>query len=101
MPAHGFTSSLGVGKCPGHPPLPPIDYTTVIITGANTVTTNSLATAVVGSLGVSSCGHMTVALVGSSTVRAENAGVHRVGDTGANLGPYTLITGSPNTFSGD
>lgn len=100
MPAHGYVTSLGVGRCPCHPPFPVIDYTTVINVGASTVTTNNLATAVVGSLGISSCGHVTVALVGSGTVLAENAGVHRVGDTGANCGQYTLTVGSPDTFSG-
>jgi len=37
----------------------------------------------------------------SSTVKAQSAGIHRVGDIGALPGGiYTLVTGSPNSNAG-
>lgn len=97
MSGLGKLGSQGIGTCPCH--RSPQDYITTIISGATTVNVNGVSAAQVGSLGVSTCGHMTVALSGSSSVFAEGKQVHRVGDTGENCGPYTLISGSSNTFN--
>lgn len=89
---------IGMGVCPCH--LSPVGYTTTFVTGAATVNTNGANTCNLATIGVSSCGHATVVLTVSSTVNAEGTGVHRVGDSGANCGGYTAITGSDNVNSG-
>lgn len=61
---------------------------------------NGVPMAIVGSVGISSCGHATVALVGSATVRANGQGLHRVGDVGQNCGNYILLTGAIMTNAG-
>lgn len=97
---NGITGSIGNGLCPNHPPLPPVSYQTVLVTGAPTVLTNGTPTGIVSCLGVSSCGHTTIALIGSVTVISNGQPTHRVGDLGQNFGQYVLVTGSPNVFSG-
>ncbi len=88
---------IGVGVCPCHKS--PQQYTTIFVTGTTTVSTNGSATATIGSTGVASCGHPTVALTGAGTVLAAGSGVHRIGDTGANCGSYTVLTGSGNVIA--
>jgi len=98
MPAHSRVGDSGIGICPCH--IVPVPYITIFATGASSVKTNGKTTTHITSVGIATCGHPTVALTGSSTVFAENQKVHRIGDTGVNCGPYTSITGSPNTNSG-
>lgn len=83
---------IGQGTCPCHDT--PVSYTTVFVTGAPTVLSNNKESAIVGTVGVSSCGHSTVAFTGSKTVMLENKGAHRIGDVGANCGAYVVVTGS-------
>lgn len=96
----GKVGSIGTGTCPCHPPLPPIPYNTILVTGAATVNVNGVPVGIVGSVGISSCGHATVALIGSATVFANGQGVHRTGDIGMNCGNYILLTGAVLTNSG-
>jgi len=91
------TGFIGVGVCPCHKS--PQQYTTIFVTGAASINTNGVATAIIGSTGVASCGHPTVALTGAGTVLAEGSGVHRIGDTGANCGSYTVLTGSGDVIA--
>jgi hypothetical protein len=96
MPAQTRVGDIGVGICPCH--RKPKSYVTVFSTGASTVLTNNRISCIIGTIGIASCGHPTVALTGSPNVLHQNKPAHRIGDTGANCGPYTVITGSPNTF---
>ena len=92
----GNVGSIGVGICYLHDN--PVSYTTVITSGANSVLTNSVPTAIISSLGCASCGHITTALTGSPDVTYESLPVHRVGDIGTTgAGTYTLISGSKDT----
>jgi len=98
---HAKLGSIGNGFCPCHPPFPPVFYTTTIIQGQPTYLTNGMPTAIIGSIGISSCGHSTVAITGSSTHLSTGLGIHRLGDTGANCGNYSIVAGvSPNVISG-
>jgi len=88
---------LGVGVCPHHSS--PQNYTTIFVSGIENVTSDDLQICVVGTIGVSTCGHPTIALTGSDIVTADGIGIHRVGDMGANYGPYTAVGGSDNVTS--
>jgi len=89
---------IGLGICPAH--LTPVSYTTTFIGNATTVLTNGQTTVTIGAIGISTCGHPTIALTGSSSVNAEGNGIHRIGDSGQNPGPYTAVTGSTNVIVG-
>ena len=89
----------GIGQCPLHPPLPPIAYTTVIMTGSPVMSSQILPVATVGAPGISSCGHPTVAMIGSVISSSQILGLHRVGDTGIGGGPYAMMIGSTVLFS--
>jgi len=96
----GRIGDIGVGTCSAHDSTKSVVVT--IATGATTVFTNNLGTATLVSVGLSSCGHVASVITTSATVLAENAGVHRVGDTGQLPGgTYTLSQGSPNVLAGD
>lgn len=89
---------VGVGVCPGHPT--PLIYTTTFDAGSDTTKIDGQEACTIGSTGVSTCGHPTVALTGSPAVcSADGKAFHRVGDTGQNLGTYTVTVGSPNVSS--
>lgn len=95
----GRVGDIGVGVCAAHSS--PVSCVVMISTGAPTVNVNKVNVATAISIGISSCGHASVVLSFSGTVRAEKAGIHRVGDVGALPGGvYTLATGSPNTNVG-
>jgi|GEM_PF-2801916 hypothetical protein len=97
--AHSRVGDIGVGVCPCH--VPPVGYVTMFVTGCSTVKTNTRITTIITTIGVATCGHPTVALTGSSsTVNMCNQPVHRIGDAGANCGPYVSVTGSGDTNSG-
>jgi len=87
---------IGVGVCPCH--TTPQPYVTVFSTGANSVLSDNLATCIIGTIGIASCGHPTIALSGSGDVMCEGISVHRVGDVGANCGPYTVVSGAPDVI---
>lgn len=92
----GRVGDIGTGICYCHKH--PTPYITTIISGTSNVLINNLPTALVGSIGVSTCGHMTTALTGGGML-VNDILVHRVGDTGQGCsGSYTLITGSGNTL---
>lgn len=97
MPGLARITDIGVGTCPCHDD--PESYITTFITGATTVKTNGLDTTYIGTIGIASCGHPTTALTGSSSVYVEGSPVHRMGDTGANCGTYTVTTASPNVIN--
>lgn len=99
MPGIARIGDIGQGTCPCHDD--PQFYTTIFVTGAESVITNQAGTAIIGTVGVASCGHSTIALTGSSTVFAESQGVHRLGDIGENCGTYQVITASPDVFAND
>lgn len=91
-------TDIGIGYCSAHSS--PVNVIVNIITGANSVKTNGLATANRASIGLSSCGHLTSVLTYSNTVKAENEGIHRVGDKGKlPAGIYTMVKGSDNVSS--
>lgn len=97
MSAMSKLGDIGVGVCPCH--TSPVGYTTVFVTGAPTVNNDGSNTCIVTTVGVASCGHPTIALTGSPNVYATGQPVHRVGDMGANCGPYTTVTGSGKQFA--
>ena len=99
MPAQTRIGDIGIGVCPCHKS--PVGYVTVFSTGASSVQTNNLTSCIVGSIGIASCGHPTVALTGSPNVFHENSAAHRIGDVGANCGPYTVVSGSPNVYENE
>lgn len=99
MPSQSRIGDIGVGTCPCHDT--PVTYTTTFISGAESVLTNGQVSTIIGTVGNATCGHQTTAFVGSPNVFFENQPVHRISDTGANCGPYTTITGSPNVFIND
>lgn len=91
----------GHGEClAGHDDVDegdPKEYITTHITGAQTVFTNFMPQAIVGSIGETDCGHTTTAITGSDTVFAEFMGVHRIGDVGIineGDGEHLVITSS-------
>ena len=86
---------MGVGTCPFHQS--PVQYTTILVSGASFVTADGLQVAIVGSVGVSSCGHPTIALAGASFAQANGQKIHRQGDVGVNYGEYVVVTSSPTT----
>lgn len=92
MPRQSKLGDIGIGVCCCHDSC--VNYTTVFVTGSDSVTTNKPASAIIGTVGIASCGHPTVALTSEELVRKENKGSHRIGDTGANCGPYVTVTGS-------
>jgi hypothetical protein len=97
--AHSRIGDFGVGVCPCH--VPPVPYVTFYVTGCSSVKTNSLITTIITTIGAATCGHPTVALTGApSKVNMCNQPVHRIGDAGANCGPYISVTGSGDTYSG-
>lgn len=89
---------IGIGVCPHHKT--PVMYTTIFVTGANTVVTNGAPSSIVNAVGISSCGHNTICIMGSSTVIFERLPSHRVGDIGINYGNYISVTGSSDTVAG-
>lgn len=97
-----LTSRVGdisIGICTAHdsPKLAVVTW----ISGAPTVRTNGITTVTSVGVGVSSCGHSASVISFSSTVRAEGAGIHRVGDSGSVPGGVTTtITGSGNVITG-
>lgn len=95
----GTVGSSGAGVCTAH--RNPTPYTTTMKGDAvPTVLINKLPAAVVGTTGIATCGHPTTALAGSATVIIGGRPAHRVGDTGANFGPYALVTGVPTVIIG-
>lgn len=98
MTLQSRVGDIGIGVCPCH--TSPVTYTTVFSTGAASVITNGPISAIVSSVGISSCGHPTIALSGSRTVIKEGKSSHRIGDTGANCGPYVSVSGSENVDVG-
>lgn len=71
------------------------------ITGAPTVRTNGSPTVTSVGVGISSCGHTASVISFSGSVRAEGAGIHRVGDSGSVPGGVTTtISGSGNVITG-
>jgi hypothetical protein len=97
--AVGRVSDIGIGVCSAHKT--PIPVVVTLVTGAPTARVNALPTATAITVGLSSCGHASIALTFSALAKAEKAGIHRVGDTGALPGGmYTLVTGSPTGRAG-
>lgn len=96
MPAQARIGDIGIGVCPCHKS--PVGYITVFATGASSVQANNLTSCIISTVGIASCGHPTVALTGSPDVYHENMSAHRVGDMGANCGPYVVVTGSPDVI---
>jgi hypothetical protein len=91
---------IGIGVCPAH--RFPLNYVTTFISGADSVFADNINVCEIGTIGISTCGHPTVALTGSGTVSIFGPqGVHRIGDTGINFGPYVAVTGSDNVSAED
>lgn len=88
------TADIGVGVCPAHKH--PRPYVTIMTVGAASVRINSLPTATLLTIGISTCGHPTVAITCSPNVKAQSLGVHRLLDIGCNFGPYVMTTSSQN-----
>lgn len=98
MSGVGRVGDIGQGVCDyGHSDDPEA-YITTFVSGTNTVITNDLPTAVVSTVGNSTCGHPTTALSGSGDVIFEDKLVHRVGDIGANGGEYVTVSGSSDVI---
>jgi uncharacterized Zn-binding protein involved in type VI secretion len=93
----GRVGDIGIGVCPWH--TSPVSYTTTISSGAATASADGKQIALVGSIGVASCGHPTCALSGSTIADVKGIKIHRKGDIGANGGNYVLVSGSPTSDS--
>lgn len=87
---------VGMGICThsSHAPTLPFPYVVTFSMGNPTVITNGLPTVPLGAIGLSTCGHPTTALLASTSVLLSGLGVHRLGDTGANFGPYVTTIAS-------
>ena len=101
-------TDLGVGVCrAGHPDVPEgsdKDYVTIHVSGADTVFTNFLPQAIIGTIGVTDCGHTTTAVSGSDSVFAEFMPIHRIGDVGIineGSGEHVVVTGSDDVNNDD
>jgi uncharacterized Zn-binding protein involved in type VI secretion len=101
-------SDLGAGVCrAGHPDVPVgsnKDYVTVHVSGADTVFTNFLPQAIIGTIGVTDCGHSTTAVSGSDSVFAEFMPIHRIGDVGVineGEGEHVVVSGSDDVNNDD
>lgn len=88
---------IGMGRCPAHKSTK--SYTTIFTVGSPNVFVNGRPCAIVGTVGMASCGHPTIALTGASIGFVNGSPIHRVGDTGTNPGAYTTMVGSGNSFS--
>ncbi len=89
----------GTGVCSKH--TIPEPYTTVFTDGSKNVLINGLgAVTATDQNGDATCGDRTTAITGSSSVFINGKPAHRVGDTGANFGPYTAASGSANVIIG-
>jgi len=84
------------GTCNAH--VPPRSFIGTFNSGSPTVTCHGLKVVRIGDTGTTDCGHNIKAMTGSSVVKADDIGVHRVGDTGIVIegGTYT-VTSSPST----
>lgn len=99
---------LGAGNCrAGHPDVPvgsDKPYTTVHVSGADTVFTNFVPQAILGTIGVTDCGHTTTAVSGSNSVFAEYMPIHRIGDVGVineGDGEHVVVSGSDDVNNDD
>lgn len=101
-------TDLGVGLCrAGHSDVAAgsdKDYVTVHVSGADTVFTNFLPQAIIGTIGVTDCGHTTTAVSGSDSVFAEFMPIHRIGDIGIineGDGEHVVVSGSDDVNNDD
>lgn len=87
--------------CPKHFPTSE-PYTTTFDRGSPDVNIDGVAAVVVDPApnGVATCGDKTTALVGSTTVFINGKPVHRLADTGANFGSYTVTKASTTVLVG-
>jgi uncharacterized Zn-binding protein involved in type VI secretion len=97
----------GHGQCyAGHPDVQygsPKEYTTEFVTGSSDVILNGMPVAIVGTIGIMSCGHTSQAMTGDSSVIVNGVPIHRLGDMGIVIegpGDYTTITSSTDTYAG-
>ena len=98
MPA-GRIGDVGVGTCSAH--VGTRSIVTLMNSGAPTVNVNAINVTTAISIGISSCGHSSIVLSFSATVKANGAGVHRMGDSGILPGgAYILTSGSANVLAG-
>jgi hypothetical protein len=90
---------VAVGSCSAHRRT--LSVVVTWITGAPTVLTNGTPTVTSVGVGISSCGHVASVIGFSGSVRAEGAGIHRVGDSGSLPGGVvTTVSGSGNVITG-
>jgi uncharacterized Zn-binding protein involved in type VI secretion len=79
----------------------PKEVSVELISGSTNVNLNGMPVAIVGSVGVGTCGHHTEAVTGSNNVYVNGMPIHRVGDAGvvtaAGGGDYEMISGSSDT----
>lgn len=98
MSGQSRIGDVGIGVCPAHDGS--VEYVTTFITGSISAQTNGKPSAIITTVGISTCGHPTVAISGSTTVFHEGKPAHRIGDAGINPGAYTAVSGSTNVFAG-
>lgn len=87
------TGDIGVGICPAH--TSPVTYISTLVSSNPNTTSDGIPIVTVGDVGVCSCGHPSIAITGASFSECNSKKIHRLGDSGTNSGPYTVITSSP------
>jgi len=96
MPASAIVTSVGVGICTGHPPLPSIPMGGVIVSGSPSKQITNNAACRLTDIFVGYCGHVSVMVSASGNVSVDNLGQCRVGDSYAGILIGVLTTGAVN-----
>lgn len=78
----------------------PIGVGGTIVSGSPNVNANARPVARFGDTIVADCGHTATIITSSAVDYANSLGIARVGDQGTGCYVCTIITGSPNVYSG-
>lgn len=91
-------ASIGCGICCCHPPIPCIGMVGMLITGAQTQTTEGSSTSRVGDIVLGNCGHIGVMVSGNPIYISEGSPVVSIGDAFSGCFTGTLVTGANTHF---
>ena len=100
MSSAAIIGSVGIGICSGHPPLPPIPMTGIIITGSPTVKAGNISCAYNTSIVLGYCGHIGIIVTSSSTVDINSLDKSKVGSVFVGIFSGTIVTGEGGVIVG-
>lgn len=101
MPAQSRLGDMGVGICCCHSDPTCIGMVGILITGSPNHNTNSLATARKYDIMLGFCGHIGQMITSSNTAEVNNKGMVRIGDQFTGCFRGVVVSGSPNTTTGN